>query len=131
MTPVREENGFTLIELLLVVLIIAILAGIAIPVFLVQREKGWNAQVQSSLKNAATAQESFATDNDGDYATTVTELEDEGLRFAAVDVDFEDADITAVGSTSYCMEARSTHEASIAWHFASSLGAPREGVCAP
>jgi type IV pilus assembly protein PilA len=64
----EREGGFTLIELLVVILIIAILAAIAIPVFLKQREKGWIGQMESSLKNAATAAESYATgDGDGGY----------------------------------------------------------------
>jgi type IV pilus assembly protein PilA len=63
----EREEGFTLIELLVVILIIAILAAIAIPVFLEQRKKGWNAQTQSALKDAATAVESYAVDNNGDY----------------------------------------------------------------
>jgi type IV pilus assembly protein PilA len=65
----EREGGFTLIELLVVILIIAILAAIAIPVFLKQREKGWIGQMESSLKNAATAAESYATGpGDGGYA---------------------------------------------------------------
>jgi type IV pilus assembly protein PilA len=63
----RRESGFTLIELLVVILIIAILAAIAIPVFLNQRKKGWTSQAQSSLKNAATALETYATDTNGSY----------------------------------------------------------------
>jgi type IV pilus assembly protein PilA len=62
----RSDRGFTLIELLVVILIIAILAAIAVPVFLNQRKKSYVSQVQSALKNAATAIESYATDTGGD-----------------------------------------------------------------
>src|SRR5688500_10732028 len=64
----RKESGFTLIELLVVILIIAILAAIAIPVFLNQRRKGWISQQQSSLKNAATALETYGTEVNGNYS---------------------------------------------------------------
>ena len=129
--PEREENGFTLIELLLVVLIIAVLAAIAIPAFMAQRERAWSAQVKSTMRNSATAQESFAGDNDDLYAATVADLIDQGLRFSETEIDFEDVDIFSTGPTSYCMQASSAHLASIVWHHDSDIGKPAEGPCAP
>jgi len=59
----RDNKGFTLIELLIVVVIIGILAAIAIPKFSATREKAYFSALKSDLKNLATQQEIYYSDN--------------------------------------------------------------------
>ena len=59
----QDEKGFTLIELLVVILIIGILAAIALPAFLNQREKAQDANAKSDVRTAQTAMETYYTDN--------------------------------------------------------------------
>ena len=65
--------GFTLIELLIVVVVIGILATIAIPKFSRMREKSYVAAVTSDLKNLASAQEIYLS-NQHTYAATVASM---------------------------------------------------------
>jgi type IV pilus assembly protein PilA len=116
----EREGGFTLIELLVVILIIAILAAIAIPVFLKQREKGWVGQMESSLKDASIAAESYATGcGDGNYTSgggagcaaadtdlSLADLEDEGWN--PTDEVVMAAPEVAADNNSYCLEATHT-----------------------
>ena len=123
----RDEQGFTLIELLVVILIIAILAAIAIPVFLRQREKGWVSQMESALKNAATAEESYATgDGNGSYTADLALLQAEGFKYADT--------VTPVPTVStdasvYCVSVTHGNLSGVTYAISTEQTAPVEGTC--
>jgi prepilin-type N-terminal cleavage/methylation domain-containing protein len=52
-----DERGFSLVELLVVILIIGVLAAIAIPLLMNQRNKAFDASLKSDLRSVATAME--------------------------------------------------------------------------
>jgi type IV pilus assembly protein PilA len=60
----EQDSGFTLIELLVVIVITGVLAAIAIPLFLNQRQKGYDTQAKNDLRNLANFQEIYLTDKE-------------------------------------------------------------------
>ncbi len=137
----EKEEGFTLIELLVVIIIIGILAAIAIPVFLNQRAKGWDSAVKADLRNAATAQETWLTDQ-GEYnaetpasAETVAadadplHLGDVGFKYSTAS-NYQDGEaeivVAADDNQSYCLQAVSASGKT--WSYSSPDGL-LEGAC--
>ncbi|HTW21842.1 MAG TPA: prepilin-type N-terminal cleavage/methylation domain-containing protein [Mycobacteriales bacterium] len=119
----ENEGGFTLIELLVVIIIIGILAAIAIPVFLQQRKKGYDAAVKSDLVAAATAEETYLTDFNTYTDSTSNLATKESFKFSAGgDYNGGTAALTIVSNTNqgYCITGVAA--SGNTWFYDSSAG---------
>jgi type IV pilus assembly protein PilA len=139
----REEEGFTLIELLVVIIIIGILAAIAIPVFLSQRKKGYEASMKSDLRTVASEVESQYVNNQ-DYTQTTfgaavavanAAIAGNGQTVGdSTDVNMSAGNtITWVGATatSYCLKATTSKVTTNppTWYYSSSSGGITQTAC--
>ena len=122
----EREGGFTLIELLVVIIIIGILAAIAIPVFLNQRKKGYDAQAKSDLRNMATAEETYLTDNNVYSSAVSPDLTDNGFKSSSTT---SAHNAVANGAAGYCLTV--TSQSGTKWYYASGEGQPKQGATCP
>jgi type IV pilus assembly protein PilA len=124
-TQEENEGGFTLIELLVVIIIIGILAAIAIPTFLNQRQKGYKADMKSTVKNAATAIESYATETGGSYIG-LNNGDHETLRPEGFKKGTTQTVVIRTTADAYCVSVSDTRLSGVVYRYTSASGAPAE-----
>lgn len=82
----RIRKGFTLLELLMVIMVIAILIGIALPRFRGMVEEGNIAKAKGELRTLQTAVESYYMHNENAYPALINGTELTGQTPAIVSV---------------------------------------------
>jgi type IV pilus assembly protein PilA len=109
----RNEHGFSLIEVLVVVLLIGILAAIALPRFLSQKDQGSDASAKSDARGLVTAVEHCHTETE-DYTDcdTQAQLDISGLTWGAGPGEVQ---VTSSARREFVVRATSTNGHEYTW----------------
>ena len=97
----QKDQGFTLIELLVVMIIIGILAAIAIPIFMNQREKAVDSAATSDVSTLGKEVATYYVDADAILPSTGVVMSGPNGRYTvnAIDVGKVSGGVTAVTFT--------------------------------
>ncbi|MGL5859445.1 MAG: type IV pilin protein [Angustibacter sp.] len=131
----QQDGGFSLIELLVVMIVIGVLAAIAVPVFLNQRQKAVNASMKSDLRSVAQEMENYFVDNGREYPPGATGAGTVNVGAEPVRLS-RGTTVTVITSTgagvvagTYCLRAENV-KASDVWYYDSDQGGLRDNACA-
>ena len=114
-----KDQGSTLIELLVVIIIIGILAAIAIPVYLNQRQRAYEAASKSDIRVLAEFEETYyvSANSYGDLA----QLDAAGSVLIPSKLD--KLTIMWVNASGYCLSAKNiSSSTSRTWYYDSQAG---------
>ncbi len=130
--PPRGQHGFTLVEVLVVILVVGLLAAIALPTFVGQRDKAEDASAKSDARNLVTIIQACFTAPESYGGCSNSTLETGGIRLAAPDGSEPGAgEASVIFSSQSAYEIHALSRSGVMYRIAGGVGLAIDRTCAP